>query len=137
MSTLEIEFEDLRPASVAFTDTDLVVFLGDGRKIVTPLDWYPRLKKATLIQRQNYALGAVGIYWPDVDEDLSVPGMLRGRVAANDLINQLLRGLTRDSTTPADYEAQKRSFAFGNTSLDNDAITEAMFATHMGRAIGI
>ena len=47
MSTLEIDVGDLRARSVEFTATELVVTLADGRKIATPLDWYPRLQKAT------------------------------------------------------------------------------------------
>lgn len=79
MSTLEIEVGDLRPRSVAFTREDLVVTLADGRKIATPLAWYPRLLTATSAQRENYELMPMGIHWPDIDEDLGIAGMLRGR----------------------------------------------------------
>jgi hypothetical protein len=82
MSTLEIEVGNLRPSSVAFTATELIVTLGDGRRIATPLDWYPRLKAATPAQRQNFEIMPMGVHWPDVDEDLSVAGMLRGNRAA-------------------------------------------------------
>ena len=78
MSTLEIEVGNLRPSSVAFTATELVVTLADGRRIATPLDWYPRLKAATPAQRQNFEIMPMGIHWPDIDEDLSVAGMLKG-----------------------------------------------------------
>jgi hypothetical protein len=47
MSILEIEVGDLRATSVAFTPTELIVALADGRRIATPLEWYPRLAKAT------------------------------------------------------------------------------------------
>jgi hypothetical protein len=47
MTTLEIDLEDLRAVAVEFTATDLVVTLADGRKIVTPLSWYPRLQRAS------------------------------------------------------------------------------------------
>ena len=79
MSTLEIEVGDLRPRSIAFTRDDLVVTLADGRKIATPLAWYPRLLNATPAQRQNYEIMPMGIHWPDIDEDLGIAGMLRGR----------------------------------------------------------
>jgi hypothetical protein len=79
MSTLEIDVGDLRPRSVEFTSTDLVVTLIDGRKIATPLDWYPRLKRATEEERANFELMPMGIHWPDLDEDLGVAGMLKGR----------------------------------------------------------
>jgi Protein of unknown function (DUF2442) len=65
------------------TDQDLVVSLKDGRKIVTPLWWYPRLWHATLEQRRRWepAGASRGIHWPDIDEDLSLEGMLRGAKA--------------------------------------------------------
>lgn len=81
MSTLEIDVGDLRARSVAFTATELVVTLVDGRSIVTPLDWYPRLQKASAAQRQNYEIMPMGIHWPDLDEDLSIAGMLKGQRA--------------------------------------------------------
>lgn len=66
------------------TDDVLVVDLADGRTIVTPLAWYPRLLHATAAQRAHSerAGGGFGIHWPDLDEDLSVRGMLRGAPAA-------------------------------------------------------
>jgi hypothetical protein len=81
MSTLEIDVGDLRPCSVDFTPTELVVTLADGRKIATPLNWYPRLFRASSQQRLNFELMPMGIHWPDLDEDLGVAGMLRGRRA--------------------------------------------------------
>lgn len=79
MSTLEIEIGDLRARSVEFTETDLVVSLADGRKIATPLDWYPRLKRASAAERSNYEIMPMGIHWPDLDEDLGIVGMLKGQ----------------------------------------------------------
>jgi len=67
---------------VAFTATDLVVTLADGRSIATPLNWYPKLKTATAAQRANFEVMPMGIHWPDIDEDLSIAGMLKGRSAA-------------------------------------------------------
>ena len=78
MSTLEIDVGELRPSSVAFTATELVVTLADGRRIATPLDWYPRLMNATAAQRANFEIMPMGIHWPDIDEDLNVAGMLQG-----------------------------------------------------------
>jgi Protein of unknown function (DUF2442) len=77
MSTLEIDVGDLRPRSVEFTASDLVVKLSDGRKIATPLDWYPRLRSASADQRANYEIMAMGIHWPD----LGIVGMLKGQRA--------------------------------------------------------
>ena len=81
MSTLEIDVSDLRPVAVAFTADDLVVTLADGRKIVTPLEWYPRLRDAGLSGRGNFELMPMGVHWPELDEDLGIAGMQRGRHA--------------------------------------------------------
>ncbi len=81
MSTLEIDVGDLRARAVEFTATELVVTLMDGRKIATPLDWYPRLQHASSAQRANYEIMPLGIHWPDLDEDLGIVGMLKGRKA--------------------------------------------------------
>ena len=53
----------------------------DGRKIVTPLAWYPRLLGASAAQRAKYELMAMGVHWPLLDEDLSIAGMLKGQRA--------------------------------------------------------
>ena len=74
-------FGDLRPCVVEFTADELVVTLHDRRKIATPLEWYPRLKAASAQQRANFDLMPMGIHWPDLDEDLGVAGMLKGRRA--------------------------------------------------------
>jgi hypothetical protein len=79
MSTLEIDVGDIRPVSVAFTDDELVVTLADGRRIATPLKWYPRLHEASVSARARFELMPMGIHWPDLDEDLGIAGMLRGR----------------------------------------------------------
>jgi Protein of unknown function (DUF2442) len=81
MSILELEVGDLKPRAVEFTATDLVVTLMDGRKIATPLDWYPRLQRASAAQRAQYEIMPMGIHWPAIDEDLSIAGMLKGRHA--------------------------------------------------------
>ncbi|MBV8508879.1 MAG: DUF2442 domain-containing protein [Xanthobacteraceae bacterium] len=69
----------MRPRAIAFTREDLVVTLVDGRKIATPLAWYPRLLNASPEQRDNYEIMPMGIHWPDIDEDLGIAGMLKGR----------------------------------------------------------
>jgi len=81
MSTVEIDVGDIRPVSVAFTADELVVTLADRRKIATPLAWYPRLRDANAVARGNFELMAMGVHWPDLDEDLGIAGMLRGRPA--------------------------------------------------------
>ena len=67
-----------RATGVRFTDDLLYVQLEDGREIGVPLAWFPRLSAATPEQRANWQLlgRGVGLHWPDVDEDLSVAGLL-------------------------------------------------------------
>ena len=74
---------DERVVDVRLTKDTLSVSLRDGRTISGPLAWYPRLLNATLAQRKNWRVsgGGYGIYWPDVDEDLSTEGLLRGAPA--------------------------------------------------------
>jgi uncharacterized protein DUF2442 len=81
VSTLELEVGDLKPRAVEFTASELVVTLIDGRKIATPLKWYPRLLRASAAERTNYEIMPMGIHWPSIDEDLSIAGMLKGRQA--------------------------------------------------------
>ena len=68
---------------VWFTEDSLVVRLADGRVISAPLTWYPRLLSASPEQRGRWELAGAGygIHWPDLDEDLSVEGLLRGQPA--------------------------------------------------------
>jgi hypothetical protein len=74
---------DERVLDVGFTDDALSVSLRDGRVISVPLVWYPRLLNATPAQRKNWKIagGGYGIHWPDIDEDLSTEGLLRGAPA--------------------------------------------------------
>ena len=82
MTTSELK-AGARIRDVHCTDDSLVVDLLDGRIISVPLAWYPRLLHATPEQRENWEpVGAgFGIHWPDVDEDLSVAGLLAGAPA--------------------------------------------------------
>ena len=81
MSTCPITADE-RVTGVSFTDDSMTVTLRDGRAITVPLVWYPRLLHATREQRLNWVIGGgYGIHWPDVDEDLSTEGMLRGAPA--------------------------------------------------------
>ena len=68
---------------VRFSDDSMSVDLADGRTITVPLAWYPRLLHATPSQRANWKIAGAGygIHWPDVDEDLSSEGLLRGAPA--------------------------------------------------------
>jgi uncharacterized protein DUF2442 len=72
-----------RVLDVRLTEHSLSVDLADGRTITVPLAWYPRLLHATSAQRSNWKLSSAGfgIHWPEVDEDLSSEGLLRGAPA--------------------------------------------------------
>jgi hypothetical protein len=74
---------DERVVDVKFTKDTLSVDLRDGRTITVPLVWYPRLFNATAAQRKNWQVagGGYGLHWPDIDEDLSTEGLLRGAPA--------------------------------------------------------
>jgi hypothetical protein len=71
---------DIRIRDVRLDRDRLTVDLMDGRSISVPLAWYPRLFDATPEQRSHWEIagGGFGIHWPDVDEDLSSEGLLRG-----------------------------------------------------------
>ncbi len=74
---------DERVVTVETSEDTLSVRLMDGRTISVPLVWYPRLLNATEEQRNNWVIsgGGYGIHWPDIDEDLSTEGLLRGAPA--------------------------------------------------------
>jgi Protein of unknown function (DUF2442) len=71
----------IRPKAreVSLSDDELTVSLTDGRRVSVPLVWFPRLLHATPEQRQHFELlgDGEGIHWPEIDEDLSVAGLLR------------------------------------------------------------
>lgn len=74
---------DERVLDVRCDEHSLIVDLMDGRTISVPFAWYPRLAHATAEQRANWELcgGGYGIHWPELDEDLSTEGLLRGAPA--------------------------------------------------------
>jgi hypothetical protein len=67
--------------AVRVTDDTLSVDLEDGRSISVPIGWYPRLAHGTPVERANWRISGAGygIHWPDLDEDLSVEGLILGR----------------------------------------------------------
>lgn len=82
MGILALEADE-RVADVKFTDDALSVALKDGRIISVPLAWFPRLLHATKKRRNKWRVcgGGYGIHWPELDEDLSTEGLLRGAPA--------------------------------------------------------
>ena len=81
MSTSAVELEIPDAIDVNVSEDALSVELSDGRTIVVPLDWYPRLTHATDAERASWRLIGIGhgIHWRDLDEDISVEGLLAGR----------------------------------------------------------
>lgn len=70
--------QNMKIKSVWFDAQKVYFDFKDGRTMGSPLDWFPRLKNATEIQRQNWRLvaGGSGVHWEEIDEDLSAEGML-------------------------------------------------------------
>jgi hypothetical protein len=82
MGALAIQVDE-RVKDVRFTEDTISVDLMDGRSITVPLVWYPRLLNASPEQLNQWEIcgGGYGIHWPELDEDLSTEGMLRGAPA--------------------------------------------------------
>ena len=80
-SPLPIEISEARAQQVSVTEDTLVVHLVDGRTISVPVTWYPRLAHGNQAERANWRFigEGEGIHWPDLDEDISVEGLLAGR----------------------------------------------------------
>jgi len=81
MNTLAIEIEMPYAVNVSVTEDTLTFDLSDGRTISVPLGWYPRLAYATPLERANWRLigKGQGIHWEDVDEDISIDGIIAGK----------------------------------------------------------
>lgn len=75
------ELRTPKAVDVRATDDELAIDLSDGRTIIVPLGWYPRLAYGSAKERKRWRLIAngEGIHWPDLDEDLNVEGLLAGR----------------------------------------------------------
>lgn len=86
MSTLVLEIEPI-VTEVTVTEDDLTLDLSDGRRLIVPLAWYPRLLHATNEERQNWVLLGDGyaIEWPDLDEHIGIEGLLAGRSSGESL----------------------------------------------------
>jgi hypothetical protein len=83
MSTLVTE-RDVFAEDVSFSESSMTVRLDDGRALSIPLAWYPRLLHGTPAERAKFELigDGEGIHWPELDEDISVEGLLAGRRSA-------------------------------------------------------
>lgn len=78
MNTSIVSPSQARARSVEFVPDSLVVHLEDGRTLSVPLEWFPRLRDASPEQRTHWRMigPGSGIHWPELDEDLSVAGLL-------------------------------------------------------------
>lgn len=78
MNTLVVRRTTALARKVRFDAEMMHVLLADGREVSVPLEWFPKLRNANQKQRENWRLigGGVGIHWEDLDEDLSVAGLL-------------------------------------------------------------
>ncbi len=83
MSTLAVEMEIPNAENVIVTDDTLSVDLSDGRTISVPLKWFPRLTYSSKEERNNWRVigKGEGIHWEDLDEDISVAGLLTGKLS--------------------------------------------------------
>jgi hypothetical protein len=81
MSSLAIEIEEASAQAVRVSEDSITIDLLDGRTIIAPLVWYPRLWYGTALERSQFEILADGtlVHWPVLDEDLSVTGLLAGR----------------------------------------------------------
>lgn len=70
---------DERVAGVSFDEHHLIVDLEDGRTLGIPLAWYPRLLHGTPEHREKVEISAVGLHWEELDEDISIAGLIAGR----------------------------------------------------------
>ncbi len=69
----------ISPTAARFDDHTMWVDLADGRTLGVPLAWFPRLLNATPAQRNNVELSRLGLHWEEIDEDISIAGLLAGQ----------------------------------------------------------
>jgi hypothetical protein len=81
MNSSGVNIEEARARQARVSDDALIVDLVDGRTIIVPLAWYPRLWHATPQEREHFEIFGDGAYihWPELDEDLTIAGLLAGR----------------------------------------------------------
>jgi hypothetical protein len=109
MNILAVEIEIPYAVDVQTTDDTLTVDLSDGRTISVPLGWYPRLEYATPEERLNWRLigKGQGVHWDDIDEDISVEGLLSGKRSGESQASFKKWILGRQATQPAGQPGAK------------------------------
>jgi hypothetical protein len=80
MSTLKNKLREARANKIIITEEELIAYLDDGRTIAVPISWYPRLLNGSVEERKNWRFigEGTGIHWPDLDEDISIEGIIEG-----------------------------------------------------------
>lgn len=80
MSTLALKL-DPYAVDVSIDEAALHLVLADGREISAPLEWFPRLRDASVTQRHNWRLigKGIGVHWPEIDEDIAVSTLMRNQ----------------------------------------------------------
>jgi hypothetical protein len=106
-----LALKDERIEAVYFTRDALVVDLMDGRTISVPLTWYPKLRNATQKQRSHWELcgGGYGIHWPEIDEDLSTEGLLRGSPAPTASRPRITKKPTKGKTSRSNVRSKPKT----------------------------
>src|SRR2546427_11587179 len=129
MSTLERPNEPLA-VGLEVTEDELIVSLADGRKLSVPIAWYPRLANASPKQRRNWEIigPGVGFHWPDVDEDLSVEGMLRG-VPAPGVRPQVLQGRSSPAAVSSGMQVGSSIVVDGKAAAESLSVPEGAACT--------
>jgi len=115
MNTSTTEPQEARALHVSVTNDELAVDLVDGRTVVVPLAWYPRLLHGSRQERNRWRLigRGAGIHWPDLDEDISVEGLLAGRPSGESQ-RSLKRWLeARESARPKRMQSTRKRAARG------------------------
>ncbi|HEV8131862.1 MAG TPA: DUF2442 domain-containing protein [Acidobacteriota bacterium] len=87
MSSLGVDIQEARAQSVIVSDEALSIDLVDGRTVIVPLVWFPRLWHGSKEERDNLEIFGDGAYihWPDLDEDLTIAGLLEGKRSGESL----------------------------------------------------
>ena len=113
MSTLEIDIQEARAQDIRVNDDVLAVDLTDGRTIITPLAWFPRLMDGTPQERANFEIIGDGkyIHWVDLDEDLTIAGILAGKRAKEnpESLKKWLASRSQVTKQPVSQVAQKKA----------------------------
>jgi len=109
MSSLGVDIPEARAQSVSLSDEALSVDLVDGRTVIVPLLWFPRLWHGSKEERNNFEIFGDGAYlhWPDLDEDLTVAGLLEGK-RSGESATSLKKWLAARKTTSRKQTRRRR-----------------------------